>query len=167
MSSKHRLTRSFRSLSAALYLINLAVCVCFGIFNAPIYLAILVSILTSLVTLITLIVSMEAPAFVMRFLDTKRFAFLFTFRGRYIMDLYVSLFMFAMGLMGIITGCATLILIFGIRCVGVREPEAFGELFRQPADIDETDGETYYTDGDTYEGTYDGTYADGTVETRQ
>ena len=75
--------------------------------------------------------------------------------------------MFAMGLMGIITGCATLILIFGIRCVGVREPEAFGELFRQPADIDETDGETYYTDGDTYEGTYDGTYADGTVETRQ
>uniref|UniRef100_A0A7S2ABA9 COPI associated protein n=1 Tax=Trieres chinensis TaxID=1514140 RepID=A0A7S2ABA9_TRICV len=163
MSSKHKLTRSFRSLSAALYLINLTICICFAIFN-PRYLEILVGVLTSIVTLIMLCVTMEAPPFLMNFLDTKRFAFLFTFRGRYIMDLFVALFMYAMGIVGIIMGTTTLVLIFGIRCVGVREPEAFGELFRQPVDADDQDNETYYTDGDTYEGTYDGTYAENTVE---
>eukprot|EP00568_Trieres_chinensis_P013607 CAMPEP_0183292544 /NCGR_PEP_ID=MMETSP0160_2-20130417/1568_1 /TAXON_ID=2839 ORGANISM="Odontella Sinensis, Strain Grunow 1884" /NCGR_SAMPLE_ID=MMETSP0160_2 /ASSEMBLY_ACC=CAM_ASM_000250 /LENGTH=84 /DNA_ID=CAMNT_0025453511 /DNA_START=367 /DNA_END=621 /DNA_ORIENTATION=- len=80
------------------------------------------------------------------------------------MDLFVALFMYAMGIVGIIMGTTTLVLIFGIRCVGVREPEAFGELFRQPVDADDQDNETYYTDGDTYEGTYDGTYAENTVE---
>lgn len=149
MSSKNRLTRSFRSLSAVLYLVNLIVCICFAIFN-PRYLEVLVGILTSLATLAMLFVTMESPPFVMRYLDTRRFAFLFTFRGRYIMDLFVALFLYAMGLMGTIMATLTLVLIFGIRFVGVREPEAFGELFRQPVDAD--DGETYYTDGDTYEG---------------
>ena len=90
---------------------------------------------------------MKGPAFVMNVLDKPRFHFLFTFRGRYIIDLIVSLFLFAMGFFGIIMASATLALIFGIRFAGVKHPEAFGMIFRQP--VENVDDDTY-TDGDTY-----------------
>jgi hypothetical protein len=97
-----------------------------------------------------LFVTMETPPFALKVLDTKRFAFLFTFRGRYIIDLFVSLFLFGMGVFGIVMGALTLALIFGIRFVGVKNPEAFSELFRQP--IMDDDDETFVTyDGATLE----------------
>jgi hypothetical protein len=74
------------------------------------------------------------------------------------MDLFVSLFLYAMQTMGIIMATITLGMIFGIRFAGVRHPEAFRILFRQAADYD--DEGTVYTDaGETYDGdaTYDGT----------
>ena len=77
------------------------------------------------------------------------------------MDLYVSLFLYAMDILGILMATVTLGMIFGIRFAGVRHPEAFRVLFRQSADYD--DEGTVYTDaGDTFDGTYDGTY-DGTA----
>lgn len=100
----------------------------------------------------------------MRYLDTSRFAFLFTFRGRYVFDLIVSLFLYAMGIFGILMATVTLGLIFGIRFVGVRQPDALSILFRQPTDFD--DEGTMYTQDDT--ATYDdgGTY-DGTIESHR
>ncbi len=78
------------------------------------------------------------------------------------MDLFVSLFLYAMEIWGILMATVTLGIIFGIRFAGVRHPDAFRILFRQTADFD--DEGTVYTDaGDTYDGTYDGTY-DNTVE---
>jgi hypothetical protein len=50
---------------------------------------------------------------------------LFTFRGRYCMDLFVSLFLYAMEVWGILMATITLGMMFGIRFVGVRHPEAF------------------------------------------
>lgn len=61
---------------------------------------------------------------------------LFTFRGRYMVDLLISLFLFAMAPWGIPLGIATLALIFGIRFLGVKQPDAFNEIFRQAYDMD-------------------------------
>ena len=46
-------------------------------------------------------------------------------------DLLVALLLFAMGPWGILLGIFTLLLIFGIRFLGVKQPDAFNEIFRQ------------------------------------
>ena len=116
------------------------------------YLHILVGCLCLITTLTMFIVNMKGPAFVMTVIDKPRFHFLFTFRGRYIIDLLVSLFLFAMGIFGVIMASITLGLIFGIRFVGVKHPEAFGMIFRQPTENadDDTYADGTYADGDTY-----------------
>lgn len=58
-------------------------------------------------------------------------------------DLLISLFLFAMGVWGIVMAVVTLVLIFGIRFVGVKQPEAFNEIFRQSDN--ETDSYTLDT----------------------
>lgn len=115
----------------------------------------------SIISLIMLLVVSNGPKIFIKTIDTPRFAFLFTFRGRYILDLYVSLFLYAMGLFGILMATITLGLIFGIRFAGVKHPEAFRILFRQSADYDD-EGTVYTEGGETFDGTYDGTY-DGTA----
>lgn len=153
MSSVHRLTRSFRTMSAFVYLVNMFVCGAYA-FRFRHYLTILVGTMTALLSLVMLFVTTESPEFIMRCLDTKRFQFLFTFRGRYMIDLFVALYMFAMGVFAIVMGALTIILILSIRFIGIRHQEAFNELFRCPADAD--DDETL--------GTYDNTYDGATVE---
>ena len=108
-----------------------------------------------------LLVAANGPKLLINLIDTPRLAFLFTFRGRYIFDLYVSLFLYAMDILGVLMATVTLGMIFGIRFAGVRHPEAFRVLFRQSADFDD-DGTVYTDAGDTFDGTYDGTY-DGTA----
>ncbi|KAI2501121.1 hypothetical protein MHU86_13344 [Fragilaria crotonensis] len=130
MSSKHRLTRSFRTLSALLYAINLAVSIHFA--SKAVYLDILVGILTALMCIVMLFVAIEAPALVVTRLENSKFGeVLFTFRGRYMVDLMIALFLFAMGVWGIVMASITLVLIFGIRFLGVKQPDAFNEIFRQ------------------------------------
>mmetsp|Transcript_14769 Transcript_14769/g.21709 ORF Transcript_14769/g.21709 Transcript_14769/m.21709 type:complete len:149 (-) Transcript_14769:246-692(-) len=129
MSSRHRLTRSFRTLSGLLYLLNLAVAVKFAL--KPHYLDILVGALTGLACLVMFCVAVEMPTMVITKLESSKLGEnLFTFRGRYIVDLLIALFLFAMGVWGILMAVATLILIFGIRFVGVKQPDAFNEIFR-------------------------------------
>ena len=98
-----------------------------------------------------LIIATSQPQFLVTLLDKPRFASLFTFRGRYLADLYVSLYLYGMGIFGSIMGTITIGLVLGIRFVGVRNPEAFNALFRPTAEMD--DDQTAYTDGDT--ATYD------------
>jgi len=98
-----------------------------------------------------LCVAIEAPsALVTRLENSKIGDILFTFRGRYIVDLLISLFLFAMGVWGIVMGVLTLLLIFGIRFLGVKQPDAFNEIFRQ-SDIESQS----MADSYTLEGTYD------------
>jgi hypothetical protein len=79
-----------------------------------------------------LCVAVEAPGMLVgRIEDSKLGEQLFTFRGRYMVDLFIALFLFAMPPWGIIMGAATLFLIFGIRFLGVKQPDAFNEIFRQ------------------------------------
>lgn len=98
-----------------------------------------------------LVVAIEAPSpAVNRLENSKVFEALFTFRGRYIVDFLISLFLFAMGAFGIVMGTFTLCLIFGIRFLGVKQPDAFNEIFRQ-SDIESQS----MADSYTLEGTYD------------
>ena len=46
-------------------------------------------------------------------------------------DLLISLFLIAMGLWGIVMAVFTIVLILGIRVIGVKQPDAFNEIFRQ------------------------------------
>ena len=67
-------------------------------------------------------------------------------------DVFIGLFLFGMGAFGIVMAVFTLILIFGIRFVGVQHPEAFSELFRKPVTGEGEDDETFVTyDGATLE----------------
>lgn len=121
----------------------------------PHYLHILVGVLTALLCLTMLCVAVEAPTPIVSRIETSKVGEqLFTFRGRYMVDLLVALFLFAMGAWGIFAAILTLLLIFGIRFVGVKQPEAFNEIFRQ-TDL-EAQGDTY-----TLEGTYDTTGSEG------
>lgn len=116
----------------------------------PRYLHILVGAIVGLVCLVMLCVSVEAPRVVVSRIESSiPGQFLFTFRGRYMVDLLVALFLFAMGPWCILSGVLTLVLIFGIRFLGVKQPDAFNEIFRQ-SDI-ESASQSEYTLESEYE----------------
>lgn len=118
---------------------------------APTYLGVLVGSLITLLSLVMLCVAIEAPTPVVSRLENSAIgSSLFTFRGRYMVDLLISLFLFAMGIWGIIMGFFTLFLIFGIRFLGVKQPDAFNEIFRQSDIESQSQADSY-----TLEGTYD------------
>jgi len=97
-----------------------------------------------------LCVAIEAPTPVVSRLENSKIGeSFFTFRGRYIVDLLISLFLFGMGIWGIVVGVLTLFLIFGIRFLGVKQPDAFNEIFRLGIESESM------TDSYTLEGTYD------------
>ena len=79
-----------------------------------------------------LVVAIEAPKFFVEKLERNKLTEnLFSFRGRYIVDVFIALFLFAMPPWGILLGIVTLLVIFGIRFLGVKQPDAFNEIFRQ------------------------------------
>jgi hypothetical protein len=98
----------------------------------PNYLHILVGAITGILSIVMLCVASESPTMIItRIENSKLGEQLFTFRGRYMVDLFIALFLFAMAPWGVVTGCMTLFLIFGIRILGVKQPDAFNEIFRQ------------------------------------
>jgi hypothetical protein len=116
-----------------------------------IYINIIVGLYTAIISTIMFIVTMEGPSVIIERLENSSLDIVFTFRGRYLLDIAASLFLFAMGWMGIIAAGLTCFLIFGIRLVGVRHPDAFNELFRPPMDDDQSD--TVVSRGSEYEST--------------
>lgn len=97
-----------------------------------------------------LCVAVEAPKLVTDRLERSKVGeMLFTFRGRYIADFIIALFLFAMPPWGIILGALTLGLIFGIRFLGVKQPDAFNEIFRQSDVESQADSYTLESEYDT------------------
>jgi hypothetical protein len=114
------------------------------------YLHILVGVLTASACAVMFAVAVEAPKFITDRLEhSKMTESLFTFRGRYVTDVLITLFLFAMPFWGIILGSCTLVLIFGIRFLGVKQPDAFNEIFRQ-SDMEGSAADSY-----TLESEYD------------
>lgn len=115
----------------------------------PKYLDVLVGVITTILCVTMLCVAVESPNFIVSRLENSKIGEqLFTFRGRYMVDLFIALFLFAMPPWGVVMGACTLFLIFGIRFLGVKQPDAFNEIFRQ-SDI-ESQGDSY-----TLESEYD------------
>jgi len=113
------------------------------------YLHMLVGTLTGIACLVMLCVAIEAPKMVTDRLERSRIGeLLFTFRGRYIVDILIALFLCAMGFWGVFFAGITFLLILGIRFLGVKQPDAFNEIFRQ-SDV-ESQGDSY-----TMESEYD------------
>lgn len=116
---------------------------------APHYLNVLIGVTVALASTLMLFVAIEAPKAIVDKLERSSVGVqLFTFRGRYMVDLFISLYLFAMPPWGYLAGVLTLLLIFGIRFLGVKQPDAFNEIFRQ-SDI-ESSGDSY-----TMESEYD------------
>mmetsp|Transcript_18949 Transcript_18949/g.24382 ORF Transcript_18949/g.24382 Transcript_18949/m.24382 type:complete len:155 (-) Transcript_18949:138-602(-) len=148
MTSKHRLTRSFRTISALMYLANIAVSVHFA--WVPQYLHILAGVTVALASTIMLFVAIESPSAIVDKLERSSVGIqLFTFRGRYMMDLFISLYLFAMPPWGVIMGTVTFSLIFGIRVLGMKQPDAFNEIFRQSDIESQSDSYTMESEYDT------------------
>jgi hypothetical protein len=117
--------------------------------SVPNYLHILVGLIVTFGCFLMFCVAVEAPKFITDRLErSKTGDVLFTFRGRYVVDLVVALFLFAMPPWGFVMGSMTLVLIFGIRFLGVKQPDAFNEIFRQ-SDMEST------ADSYTLESEYD------------
>lgn len=117
---------------------------------------VLIGVLISTTTIIMLLVAINGPQAVLNVIVTPHFSFLFTFRAWYIIDLLVSLCMYAMCTLGNLMATVTLGMVFGIRLAEVKHPEAFRVLFCQTADPNFDNEMTVYTDdGDAYDGTYD------------
>jgi hypothetical protein len=117
----------------------------------PAYLHILIGAMITVICLVMLCVGIEAPSpMIMRLENSRIGEMLFTFRGRYMVDLLIALFLCGMGVWGIIMGFLTLLLIFGIRFLGVKQPDAFNEIFRQSDIETQSQADSY-----TLEGTYD------------
>ena len=116
----------------------------------PAYLHILIGTLTAAMSTTMLCVAIEAPKMITDKLEASTVGIqLFTFRGRYMMDLLISLFLFAMAPWGILMGAVTLFLIFGIRFLGVKQPDAFNEIFRQSDIESQADSYTMESEYDT------------------
>lgn len=132
------------------FLVQLNIAVAIHFAWIPAYLHILVGGLTALMSTIMLCVAIEAPKFITDKLESSTVGIqLFTFRGRYMMDLLISLFLFAMAPWGILMGAITLFLIFGIRFLGVKQPDAFNEIFRQSDIESQADSYTMESEYDT------------------
>jgi hypothetical protein len=116
----------------------------------PKYLHILVGVLVTITCIVMLSVAVEAPKVITDRLENSKLGeTLFTFRGRYVMDLLVALFLFAMGPLGVFLAVCTLFLIFGIRFLGVKQPDAFNEIFRQSEMESSADSYTLESEYDT------------------
>jgi hypothetical protein len=130
--------------------LNIVVAIRFAIKHKH-YLEILIGIYTTLMSLTMLVVAIEAPKFATEYLErSKVFEQLFSFRGRYVIDFLIALFLFAMRPWGIVLGVTTLLLIFGIRFLGVRQPDAFNEIFRQSDMESQADSYTLESEYDTH-----------------
>uniref|UniRef100_A0A6U5MGV0 Uncharacterized protein n=1 Tax=Corethron hystrix TaxID=216773 RepID=A0A6U5MGV0_9STRA len=143
MSSSHNPVGSmFRSASALVYTLNILVSISF-IVNG-IYLNIVVGAYTSLISFMLLLINIKKPKGLMDRLSNSKYDFLFTFRGRYMLDFFCSLFLLGMGYQGFFMGIITMGLIFGIRLAGVQNPDAFNDMFKVPIpEASDTEGEGY------------------------
>jgi hypothetical protein len=141
---------AFSPLISLLYFqLDIAVAVQFAMH--PTYLEVLIGALITITCLVMFCVAIEAPTPLVSRLENSRIGeSLFTFRGRYMVDLLISLFLFSMGIWGKFMGGLTLLLIFGIRFLGVKQPDAFNEIFRQSDIESQSQADSY-----TLEGTYD------------
>lgn len=109
-----------------------------SVFTVFSYVHFLIALIAFSISSIMVCVTIRRPKSLMKKLEKDPTEFLFTFRGRYSMDVILSLILFGMGAFGFIFGCTTLILVFIIRILGVLRPDAFNDIFRVPPNDDET-----------------------------
>ena len=99
-------------------------------FGGP-YLQVIIGLYTTLICLTVVISLLQQPVSLNEKLHTHA-EFLYTFKGRFLVDVFVALFLFGMHGFGVAMAIISLITIIGIRLMSSSYPGAFEELF-QPA----------------------------------
>jgi hypothetical protein len=93
------------------------------------YLAVIIGLYVMFISLTVLMSIVGQPAAIMEKLN-QHAEFLFTYKGRFVVDVFLALFLFGMGAFGVAMAVIHLILIVGIRLLAATFPGAFEELFR-------------------------------------
>ena len=95
------------------------------------YLEIVAGLLVLTLTTIMLIVTLQLPTAILEQIEKSSISnFIFTFRGRYLIDIFASIFLLAMGDLGVVAALLTCAMLLIIRTASLRYPDAFNELFR-------------------------------------
>lgn len=150
MYSSTRLTRSFRTLSFIMYLANISVTIKFMLFlRSPLSRLdawrLRLESASVIMCILMLMVATRQPTVITNFLErTSATKSIFTFRSRYICDIIITILLFNIGKAGIIMGVITLVLIFSIRFLGTRHPDAFKELFNDTESVVTNDTQDHY-----------------------
>uniref|UniRef100_A0A7S2XNM9 Uncharacterized protein n=1 Tax=Attheya septentrionalis TaxID=420275 RepID=A0A7S2XNM9_9STRA len=146
MPTTSKVVRTFRTASLVVYVVNIITAIMFIVSRAG-YLEVLIGILTSGMCLSMIMVTMNKPMLIVSKFENMRLGeYLFTFWGRCMMDIFIALYLYAMGPVGVFMATLTICLVIGIRIVGIRHPDAFTSLFRQPIDADDDTLFTYEQD---------------------
>lgn len=155
-SSIRRLALSYRVISLVVYLGDILIALRFAVISRE-YLEVLCASLTTFFSVVMAFVAINSPHKLIQWAERSRFGeiFFWTYRGRFFVDLIISLLLTAMGVWGIIMGCVTLVLILDLGLLGVRKPEAFSQLFRESTVAAEEkdyarDDESEEEEGDDY-----------------
>ena len=126
-----QVTSGFKGLSALVYLLN-ALCSILFLFSGP-YLSVIIGLYNIAMCFAVLISVLQQPASLNEKLGTHA-EFLYTFKGRFIVDVAVSLFLFGMHAFGTAMAIITMVLIIGIRLTSNSFPGAFEEIFKPSGD---------------------------------
>lgn len=96
------------------------------------YLDIVAGLIVLTFTSIMLIVTSQFPTALLEKLEKSSIGtFIFTFRGRYLMDVFASIILLAMGDLGVVAALLTCAMLLIIRTTSIRYPDAYNELFRE------------------------------------
>ncbi len=126
----------YRALSCISYLLTF---ICSAIFMGyGLYLAVIVALYTMAASVLVLLSVIGQPTSLMDKLNTHA-EFLFTYKGRIAVDVFLALFLFGMGPFGVSMAIIHLVLIIGIRLLAASFPGAFEQLFRVPNSQDDFD----------------------------
>ncbi|GMH87748.1 hypothetical protein TrVE_jg2819 [Triparma verrucosa] len=118
----------FRGASAIAYLLDV---ICSIVFMASGgYLGVIIALYTITIAMFVFVSVIQQPSSMVEKMNNHT-EFIFTFKGRFIVDVFLALFLFGMGGFGVAMGIITLLLIIGIRLLAASFPGAFEELFRQ------------------------------------
>ena len=135
-----KIARSFKTVSTFIYAMAM-ICACGFAYNNY-YLETVTGIVTLIICVTMIIATLEKPRSLADKLSNSRFDFVFTLKGRFLMDLLASLFLFAMGGFGFILGTVMLGVLFGIFICGMQMPDLIPELFQDAGINGEIDDST-------------------------
>mmetsp|Transcript_3230 Transcript_3230/g.6788 ORF Transcript_3230/g.6788 Transcript_3230/m.6788 type:complete len:159 (+) Transcript_3230:36-512(+) len=122
------ISQIFRGASGIAYFLDVICAIVF--MSKGGYLGVIVSLYTIALSLFSLVAVLQQPASLVEKMNAQS-EFIFEYKGRFVVDLFLALFLFGMQGFGVAMGVITLVLIIGIRFLASPFPGAFEELFRQ------------------------------------
>uniref|UniRef100_A0A7S2KUI0 Uncharacterized protein n=1 Tax=Leptocylindrus danicus TaxID=163516 RepID=A0A7S2KUI0_9STRA len=142
-SRTQKLVRAFKTASSVVYALSILSAGMFAFHNF--YLETLSGALVVAICLVMLVATTDQPRPLAERLSNSRYEFVYSFRGRVIMDVIASLFLFAFGGLGFVLATIMLGIVLGIFICGMQLPELIHEMFLEPGTSPECDESASYS----------------------